>query len=217
LKYKNEKKLTYKKKISNANNTVRSKRRCLRVVGKAFQLNGYSPCIMSNGLQMVKKKIKRLSAQNETNTRTQGSIEKYCTTKKINKKKNLCDRIKKSGHLRKRKKQNTTPNILYSEYNERKSFSSNDQIEKRIYDSRQISPTKLSISVKKFYSNNNLMPCEENEHTLICNKNKSEGYKYTTNDVEHSNISKTKKKSCHRTKRKHQSVNYHKPYDFIPQ
>ncbi|XP_026804515.1 N-lysine methyltransferase KMT5A-A isoform X2 [Rhopalosiphum maidis] len=93
-----------------------------------------------------------------------------------------------------------------------------------LYEIKPLSPTKLSISVKKFYNNNKFKQYEENLH--LYNKNDTEHFKdiipTNTNknkdnkDVKHKSILNCQK-NYSRPKKKFKNVNYHKPYDLNPQ
>ncbi|XP_022178814.1 N-lysine methyltransferase KMT5A-A [Myzus persicae] len=176
---------------------------------------------------MVKKKSNRSVPQNSsaTNKRPQGSIKKYCTEKKINKKKNHCVKLRKN--IRDKDIQNainSTPNILNSKNNKRKKSVENVENNLILYEIKPLSPTKLSISVKKFYNNNKFKQYEDNLHlynktntvhikemmTINTNKNKD------NKDVKHKSIVECEKKYS-RTKKKFKHLNYHKPYDLNPQ
>ncbi|XP_050057168.1 N-lysine methyltransferase KMT5A-A isoform X2 [Aphis gossypii] len=93
-----------------------------------------------------------------------------------------------------------------------------------LYEIKPLSPTKLSISVKKFYNNNKFKQYEENLH--LYDKNDTMHFKETmtinTNinkdnkDVKHKSIINCEK-NYSRHKKKLKNVNYHKPYDLNPQ
>ncbi|XP_060835432.1 N-lysine methyltransferase KMT5A-A isoform X2 [Rhopalosiphum padi] len=93
-----------------------------------------------------------------------------------------------------------------------------------LYEIKPLSPTKLSISVKKFYNNNKFKQYEENLH--LYNKNDTGHFKdiipTNTNknkdnkDVKHKCILNCEK-NYSRPKKKFKNVNYHKPYDLNPQ
>ncbi|XP_016656613.1 RUS1 family protein homolog [Acyrthosiphon pisum] len=154
---------------------------------------------------MVKNKSSRSATQNSsaTNKRPQGSIKKYCTEKKISKKNNL--RIKLRKNVRDNDIQNainSTPNILNSKNNKRKKSLENVENNLILYEIKPLSPTKLSISVKKFYNNNKFKEYEDNIHLhnknntahikemMTINTNKNED----NNDVKHKSILKCEKK-----------------------
>jgi len=176
---------------------------------------------------MVKKKSKQLVSQNcsERSKRPQGSIKKYCTEKNINKKKNLHNNIRKNEYLRTKKMKNSihsTSNVLHKKNNKRKKSLLNIPNDITFYEIKPLSPTKLSISVKKFYNNNNFKQYQENLHS--CEKKKIRNEEKTINkyknsenvstDVEKDNIFNDRKETIHRSKNKIKRI---KPYDMIPQ
>ncbi|KAL4142635.1 hypothetical protein QTP88_005054 [Uroleucon formosanum] len=176
---------------------------------------------------MVKNKSSRLATQNgsATNKRPEGSIKKYCTQKKINKKNNLCVKVRKNVRDHDIQNEiNSTPNILNSKNNKRKKSLVNVENNLILYEIKPLSPTKLSISVKKFYNNNKFKQYEDNLHLynknntvhikemMTINTNKNED----NNDVKHKSILKCEKKYS-RTKKKLKKFNFLKPYDLNPQ
>ncbi|KAL5240831.1 hypothetical protein ACI65C_008241 [Semiaphis heraclei] len=175
---------------------------------------------------MVKKKSKRVVTQNSSviNKRPQGSIKKYCTEKKINKKKNICVKLRKNIKAKDNQNAiNSTPNILNKKNKKRKKSLENVENNLILYEIKPLSPTKLSISVKKFYNNNKFKQYEENLH--LCNKNNTVHMKEMmtinknknedNNDVKHKSILKCEK-NYSKTKKKFNNFN-HLKHDLNPQ
>ncbi|KAF0764284.1 histone-lysine N-methyltransferase, H3 lysine-4 specific isoform X1 [Aphis craccivora] len=143
--------------------------------------------------------------------------------KKTNKKKNLCVKLRKNIKGKDNQSAiNSTPIILNNK--KKKKCLENVENNLMLYEIKPLSPTKLSISVKKFYNNNKFKQYEENLHlydkndtmhfkeTMTINTNKNKDNK----DVKHKSIINCEK-NYSRPKKKFKNVNHHKPYDLNPQ
>ncbi|VVC29347.1 Hypothetical protein CINCED_3A018184 [Cinara cedri] len=169
---------------------------------------------------MVRTKIKRskrLASQNDINT-NQESIKKYCTEKKIYKKKNHHDKTKKTKCLKTKNIQNSLNSspIVLNNNDDRENLLMDQNVQNNHTSYKIIkllSPTK--ISVKTFYNYNNLKQYEESlraKKKIKIDTNESEDTKcLSKNDT----ILNNEKPYCRA--KKNLRVHYQKPYNLIPQ